>query len=57
VVADGVRRGGGVLTGHDQVPSEPVDGERFVCSHCGVAFEYVDLNDGQPGEWVSTEGE
>ena len=38
---------------HDQAPDAPADGDRFTCSHCGVAFEYVDLSDGQPGEWVS----
>jgi len=38
--------------GHDQVPSDPADGDEFVCSRCGVKQVYVDLDDGQPGEWV-----
>lgn len=39
--------------GHDQVPDDPKDGERFVCSCCGAAFVFVVLDDGRPGEWVS----
>lgn len=37
---------------HDQAPANPKDGDRFTCSFCGVSSVYVDLNDGQPGEWV-----
>lgn len=37
---------------HDQVPADPADGDRFTCSRCGVSSVFVDLNDGQPGEWV-----
>lgn len=38
--------------GHDQVPSDPADGDRFTCSHCGASCEFVVLDDGKPGEWV-----
>ena len=37
---------------HAQVPDNPADGDRFTCP-CGVAYEYVVLDDGLPGEWVS----
>ena len=37
---------------HTQAPPDPVDGQQFSCG-CGVAFEFVVLDDGLPGEWVS----
>ena len=37
---------------HDLVPIEATDGDTFKCSRCGASFTFVDLNDGQPGEWV-----
>lgn len=42
------------MSEHDQVPSDPADGERFTCSHCGATSEFVVLDDGKPGEWVDT---
>ena len=37
---------------HDQVPANPQDGDRFSCA-CGYSAEFVVLDDGLPGEWVS----
>lgn len=42
-----------MASGHDQVPANPADGDAFTCSHCGVSFVFVLLDDGLPGEWVS----
>lgn len=39
---------------HDQVPANPSDGDTFRCSCCGHTAEYVELDDGKPGEWVQT---
>ncbi len=47
--------GKGTRPEHDLAPTDPKDGDRFTCSLCGDTSEYVDLNDGQPGEWVSVE--
>lgn len=38
---------------HEQAPDSPSDGDRFTCG-CGYSAEFVALNDGRPGEWVST---
>lgn len=38
---------------HTQAPSNPKDGDTLACS-CGYAAEFVELDDGLPGEWVST---
>lgn len=35
---------------HVQAPTNPSDGDRFACP-CGVAYEYVVLEDGY-AEWV-----
>lgn len=42
------------MAAHDQVPDSPADGDRFTCSCCGVSFVFVVLDDGLPGEWVSS---
>ncbi|MGH4002206.1 MAG: hypothetical protein ACRDTJ_32595 [Pseudonocardiaceae bacterium] len=39
---------------HDQVPLHPRGGDTFTCSCCGTTAEYVELDDGKPGEWVQT---
>jgi hypothetical protein len=39
---------------HPQLPSDPSDGDKWVCPSCGVSYEFVVLNDGLPGEWVET---
>lgn len=38
--------------GHAQAPTDPPDGARFSCERCGLAYEFVVLDDGLPGEWV-----
>ena len=38
---------------HVQAPDNPVDGDTLTCP-CGYTAEYVDLDNGQPGEWVTT---
>lgn len=40
--------------GHALVSSDPADGDTFTCPHCGIVMEYVVLDDGLPGEWVTT---
>lgn len=37
---------------HTHMPPNPNDGDRVECEVCGATFVFVDLNDGQPGEWV-----
>ena len=38
-----------------QEPANPADGDVFTCPACGHTAEYVVLDDGRPGEWVSVE--
>lgn len=35
------------------VPTAPVNGQRHYCPACGYTAEFVVLDDGKPGEWVS----
>lgn len=37
---------------HRQAPDNPTDGDRFECPRCRLAWEFVTLDDGLPGEWV-----
>jgi hypothetical protein len=39
-----------VAHAHTQAPADPADGDTFACE-CGVAYEYVVLEDGY-AEWV-----
>lgn len=41
---------------HTQAPAHPSNGDKFACS-CGIAYEYVVLDDGLPGEWVQVAGD
>lgn len=34
-------------------PAGATDGQRFTCPACGYVAEFVVLDDGQPGEWVT----
>lgn len=38
---------------HTVAPAEASDGDRFSCPACGYVAEFVVLDDGKPGEWVS----
>ena len=38
---------------HGEVPIDPSDGDRFICPRCGYTAEFVVLDDGLHGEWVS----
>ena len=40
---------------HAQVPIDANDGDTWTCPDCGIAYEFVVLDDGLPGEWVYLE--
>jgi hypothetical protein len=44
---------GNVPKPHLQVPVDPEAGDTFQCP-CGCTYEFVVLDDGEPGEWVAT---
>ena len=38
---------------HTQPPENPTDGDTLTCP-CGYTAEFVDLDNGLPGEWIQT---